>query len=478
MSKRIAVMLLLAFNLGQSAVAQSTDDRLPDLGDVTASVYSKQQEYQLGRMWLKQFRSQVKTLPDPLMADYIESLIHKLAANSELKDTELETVVVDNPTINAFAVPGGVVGVHSGLFLNTENEAQLASVLAHELAHLSQRHFSRSLAKARESSIPTLAGLLAGIVLAATAGGDAGIAAISATQAAALQNQLRFSRQNEQEADRIGMDTLVRADMDPNAVPAMFAIMNERLRFAQAKPPEFLLTHPLTDNRVSDSKNRARQYPRKIYTDNLNFQLMKVRAELHHSKDSKTQLTEWRREQGANGEARHYGITLALIDQQQWDQAQQQLGSLLDNDGGRIAYQLAQADILLGRGQLADAIDYLTGKLELSPGNNPLTMKLAEAFQKANRFAEADALLTAQSKRRPNDPELWYQLAEVRGLNRNILGVHQARAEYFILVGQFGRARVQLQYAYKLTENNRVEQGRIRERLRDVENMRQLLEQL
>lgn len=470
----IALLLSASFSLADN----SSSDNLPDLGDVTASRYSAQQEHDLGRMWLKMFRNSVKTIDDPLMQDYIESLLYQLVSNSELKDRRLETVVVDNPTINAFAVPGGVIGVHSGLFLNTDNEAQLAGVLAHEIAHISQRHFTRSLDKSAQSTIPTLAGLLAGIILAATAGADVGIAAITATQAAALDSQLRFSRQNEQEADRLGMETLAKSGMDPSAVPAMFENMGKNLRYARSKPPEFLLTHPLTESRVSDSKNRARQYPRRVYTDNLNYQLMKMRATLFHSHNAEDQLKNWSETQNVNGEAYRYGVVIALIKLERWDEAREKLEPLLNDGGNRIAYRIAEADILIGKKELDKAIALLSGLLAITPGNNPYTMKLADALQKANRYDEADLLLSKQSRQRPEDPNLWYQLAEVRGLAGNILGVHVARAEYFILVGQFERAKQQLRYAYERTSSNHIEQSRIRQRLKDIADMEEKLKKL
>ncbi len=472
----LGISLLVTASIG--IADNSPTDNLPDLGDVTASRYSAQQEHDLGRTWLKMFRNSVKTIDDPLIQDYIESLLYRLVSNSELKDRRLETVVVDNPTINAFAVPGGVIGVHSGLFLNTDNEAQFAGVLAHEIAHISQRHFTRSLDQSAQSTIPTLAGLLAGVVLAATAGADAGIAAITATQAAALDSQLRFSRQNEQEADRLGMETLSKAGMDPNAIPAMFENMGQNLRYARSKPPEFLLTHPLTDSRISDSKNRARQYPRKVYTDNINFQLMKMRATLFHSNNVEDQLENWSGDISINGEAHRYGVVIALIKLERWDEAQEKLAPLLNDDGDRIAYRIAEADILIGKKDYDKAINLLTRQLAITPGNNPYTMELADALQDANRYDDADKLLSKQSQNRPEDPNLWYQLAEVRGLAGNILGVHLARAEYFILVAQFERAKQQLRYAYERTGSNHIEQSRIRQRLKDIADLEEKLKKL
>ena len=171
-------------------------------------------------------------------------------------------------------------------------------------------------------------------------------------------------------------------------------------------------------------------------------------------------------------------MVIALIKRERWDEAREKLEPLLKDDGDRIAYRIAEADILMGKKEYDKAIAMLSRQLAISPGNNPYTMALAEALQDANRYDEADQLLSTQSQRRPDDPHLWYRLAEVRGLAGNILGVHLARAEYFILVGQFERAKQQLRYGYDRTGSNRIEQSRIRKRLKDIADMEEKLKQL
>ncbi|MFT5603824.1 MAG: putative Zn-dependent protease [Paracoccaceae bacterium] len=480
-TKTLTLFLLLAFAL--PSLAQRSDEgsaqadyNLPELGDASSSKFSLEQEHELGRAWLKAFRGRVHTVDDPLMQDYLEDLIYRLARHSALSDKRLELVIIDNRALNAFAVPGGVVGVHNGMLLYAENEAQLAGVLGHELAHLSQRHFVRSIDKQRAGNLSMMAGLLAGIVLAATTGSDAGIAAIATGQAAAMQSQLRFSREHEQEADRIGMQTLSKAGMDPNGIPSMFEIMNRRLRFNSNRPPEFLLTHPLTESRISDSANRARQYPRNVYTDNLNFQLMKKRAELSLASNKRELLNQWQYEQkNKPSEASSYGVVIALMANDEWQQADEQLKPLLTDDPNRIAYLIANANILAGQRDFGTAVEQLRKQLALNPNNNALTMTLADLLQRAGRAPEAEELLVEQSKHRPEDPALWYQLAEVHGLAGNILGVHTARAEYFILRGFLDSAEKQLHYAWPLTEDNKVARHRLSRRIKDLQELRDTL---
>ncbi|NCF19480.1 MAG: M48 family metalloprotease, partial [Haliea sp.] len=226
-------------------------------------MFSAEFEHQLGRAWLRFFRAQAPTIDDPLLFDYLENLIYKLVTHSKLEDRRIELVLVNNPTINAFAVPGGVIGIHNGLLLWAQTEDELATVLAHEIAHLSQRHFSRGVEFQKNQAPITTAAMLASLILMATAGSDAGMAALSATQAAAQDSALRYSRSNEQEADRVGMQTLVDAGMDPHAAPEMFERMLQASRYSSGnRIPEFLRTHPLSENRIADTRNRALQYPK------------------------------------------------------------------------------------------------------------------------------------------------------------------------------------------------------------------------
>ncbi|HET8711207.1 MAG TPA: M48 family metalloprotease, partial [Spongiibacteraceae bacterium] len=454
---------------------------LPELGDAASATFNNQQEYELGRAWLKMFRSQVRTVTDPLLQDYMEFLIYKLASNSPLKDRRLEVVIVDNPTINAFAVPGGVVGVHNGAFLYADNEAELASILAHELAHLSQRHFARSVEQQQASALPTMAGMLGALVLAATARGDAGMAAMAATQAAAQQNQLHFSRENEAEADRVGMETLVKSDYDPNAFGGMFENMLSANRFAGRNMPEFLMTHPLTESRVSDARNRAREYPRKVYVDNLDYQLMRARVEVQLADNSAEAVRKFRarlKDTSRNAEADHYGMALAYLQAGQFKEAHDQLDPLLQKDPRRLAYVVTDADIDVAAGNAERAATKLQTQLRVNPGNYPLSMAYADALLKSNQPQLAEAVLEEQVKTRPNDPYVWYELAETHGLAGNILGVHQARAEYFVLNGVLDKAEQQLNYALKLVRNDDITTAKINERIRQIKTLKQQMEKM
>ena len=483
LARRFALVFSLSSILSLVSSASTEELKLPNLGESSTSMFSSEFEYQLGRAWLSVFRSQVPTVEDPLLFDYLENLIYKLVTHSKLEDRRIDLVIVDNPTINAFAVPGGVIGIHNGLLLWAESEDELATVLAHEIAHLSQRHFSRGVEYQQKLQPLTLAAMLASFVLMATAGGDTGMAALSATQAAAQDSALRYSRANEQEADRIGMQTIVDADMDPHAAPAMFERMLHATRYAtnSEQMPEFLRSHPLSENRVADTRNRARKYPKKISEPALDYQLMRARVVIQLADTPEQAVARFRGELEATPRSREaaiYGLVLALTNAGRADEASLELDTIWSKSPDRLEYIIADAEIDMARNRPDQAAKKLAQRLQLSPGNHPLTMSYATALMKNQQPHIAEEVLLAQSKRRHNDPGLWYLLAEVQGLSGNIVGLHQSRAEYFILNGALDEAKKQLTYALKLTRDDFPASAKINQRLEDVARMQEQMEEL
>lgn len=503
----LALVCSLAILLSnpQNALAIDENITLPELGDSVSSTISLKQEKALGQAWLALFRRQVETTYDPILTDYTEHLLYQLAAHSQLKTKQLEFVMVNNPTINAFAVPGGVIGMHNGLFLHAQTEDQMSAVLAHEIAHLSQRHYARSLQDAKRQSIPTLAAILASVVLAATAGGDAGIAALTATQAVAIDSRLRFSRSREQEADRIGMQTLALSGRDPNAVSQMFQQMLKANRFYGNRAYEFLQTHPLTQSRVIDATNRAKKYTQPSPVGSLLFQtgtestvknasnlilqakssprslypFMQVRVDLSFQDNPLTAVRKYQEKtKKAPNLVNRYGLTLALTRAVKFKEASVEADKLLQTEPENILFIIAKADALTGQKRYQKAIELLLSALEKNPNNYPISLNLANVYHLAGKAQEAKSILTAQSKIRPNDPDVWYMLAEVNGLAEDIAGVHEARAEYFILIGAFSDARKQLVYGLNLVKGNFPETERLKSRILDVNELERSMDKL
>ena len=231
----------------------------------------------MGQQFLSSIRRSAPTISDPLLNTYLENVTYKLASRSQLKDHRLSFVIIDSEALNAFAAPGGIIGVNTGLFLNAQTEAEFASVMAHEIAHVSQRHFARGIDEAQAGKIPQIATLLASVIIMATSDASHGTAAAAAAQGRALENQLRFSRSNETEADRVGQDTMFNAGFDPDGMSTLFERLMAINRFGR-RPPEFLLSHPLTESRISGSRGRAARYPRQQYSPNLEYQIVRARV--------------------------------------------------------------------------------------------------------------------------------------------------------------------------------------------------------
>ena len=432
----------------------SLSNELPSLGDASSGIVSPEQEHLLGRAWLSLLRGQVKQLSDPQLKDYVESSVYRLAETSQLQDRRLEFVLLDSPQLNAFAAPGGIIGVNGGLFIHAQTEAEYASVMAHELAHLSQRHFARGLEAQQRMQLPMMAAMLAGVVAAAAGAGDAGIAAIVSTQAAAIQAQRRFSRQNEQEADRIGIVNLERAGYDPRAMPSMFGRLMRQNRYDQ-KPPEFLLTHPVSESRIADTTNRAEQYAQGGTQDSLRYQLMRARTQLKFESTPGVGAKRFRAMLDENPEmdAARYGLALAQMKAGQLADAANSLAPLLAKAPDDLTYNLAQVELDITANRLQHAQTRLQRLLQLYPGNYPVRQMHIDLLMERGETQQAERELDKLAEQRHRDPDIWYQVAEVRGLSGNIVGLHQARAEYFALVGDYDQAIEQLDLAKRRASN-------------------------
>ena len=472
-----ARILLFSLITAVAMPLTANEFNLPSLGDTSSSIMSREQEYQLGRAWLSMLRGSVRTLEDPLLKDYVERHVMGLAETSQLEDRRLTFVTLDSPQLNACAAPGGIIGVNGGLFLHAHSEAEFASVMAHELAHLSQRHFARGLQHQQQNRIPLMTAMLASIILAASGGGDAGFAALASTQAAAIQEQRRFSRQNEQEADRIGLLNLKGAGYDPNAMPDMFERLARLSRFSRT-PPEFLLTHPVTQSRIADSRNRAGQLSGDGRRDSLYYQMMRARVQLFYEESPGLAAQRFRalldQHEGEHSAAR-YGLALALIRSGQQAEAETELQTLLAEHPDNIAVQLAQVELDGSRNRLDQALTRLDQLLAMQPDNYPLLEAKANMLLRKQDYRGAEQVTDRLARLRSDDPDVWYLVSEVRGLAGNILGVHQARAEYFMLAGDLDQADEQLDQALKRAGDNFVVTSRINARKDEVARRREII---
>lgn len=472
---------LATFQATEVDAEQQSNGDLPKLGDSVSAVVSPETEIMAGRAWLRALRASTPIISDPLLNEYLETLIYRLAAVSELSKPDLRTVIVNSPTINAFAVPGGIVGINAGLLLNAETEDEMAAVLAHELAHLSQRHFARAVERAKKTQWASLAALLASVaIIAATGGGDPGLAALATTQAAAIQSQLRFSRKNEREADRMGMKTLVAANFDPHAMPRFFEKLQDQYKYYGSQLPEFLLTHPVTQSRISDSKNRAVQLQAIDRRESMEFRLMRARTIVAYSKDINTTITQYRAAIGDSknelvNESNRYGLVRALLKAREFKEAHNHIDKLLKQDPQRITYAITKAEIFFAEEKFDKVTQLIKKNLDFNPNNYPLTIYYAQALLRQEKSELAVPVLERQLLDRPSNPYLWQLLAEAYGEAENIVGVHRAKAEVNFLHNQADQAIAQLQYALPLAKQNFQLTSKIESRIAEIKELKKAI---
>lgn len=451
---------------------------LPSLGDRISGTVSLGQEYEMGQGFLSQIRRSAPTIPDALLNTYLESLTYKLASRSELQDHRLSFVIIDSQDLNAFAAPGGIIGVNTGLFLNAQTEAEFASVMAHEIAHVSQRHFARGVDEAQAGRVTQLASLLASVLVMATSDAEHGIAAMTAARGLNRDAQLRFSRSNEAEADRIGQNTMFNAGFDPDAMASLFERLIAINRFGR-RPPEFLLSHPVTESRIADARGRSSRYPSKSYSDNLDYQIMRARVITHYMPNKSDAVIQYKNllensSSELNVDSNTYGLAVAYWENKQYGLATQTLAPLIEKDPNRISYAVTQAEIYTAQNEAGRSIEFLRSHLAINPNNHPLTMAYFDALSKSRNYSEAARVLENHTQFRQDDHHLWYQLAETWGQAGNVSKVHQARAEYFLLLADYGKAREQLGFALKIESENGfspAEEARLRQKIRNLEQL-------
>ncbi len=443
---------------------------LPLLGDASSSLISPEMERQIGEDFLKQVRSALPTVKDPILKYYVDNQLRQLVEYSQLREPVLGTVLIDEKEINAFAAPGGVFGINLGLMLHAEDVHEYSSVVAHELAHLSQRHFARGVEVQKAQTLPMLAGMLVAIFIGVAGGGDAGLAAISSVQSVGQANMLRYSRGREQEADRIGLNTLVQAGLDPQGMARMFERMHRAYRFTH-KPPEFLLTHPLSETRVSDARTQALQYSTKLYSQSMDYQMMRARTQVHFAESPKAivQVFEQELKNQPDNAATSYGLALAYSLAGRHDEAIPLVDQVYTSDQRDILLSASLADLLIAAGRNEQAIQLVERELRINPDNAPLSMFYAKALSADGRYLEAEAVLKRQSIMRKNDVDVWYDLAEVSGLAGDIIGVHLARSQFFYLHAAYQRALQHLEYARRLTsEDDQQSVARLNQRIMNL----------
>jgi len=434
--------------------SQEKDLNLPNLGDRVSGVISLEQERILGQGFLEQVYAQAPLINDPIIQEYTELLIYKLSETSQVKDRQFTIVLIDEKSLNAFAAPGGVIGVNGGSFLNAGNEAQLASVLGHELAHLSQRHFARNVLRGRDTNLASSLVMVSAIALAIISNNPT---AFITGPAALQQQQLRYSRIFEREADRYGFNNLIAAGYDPAGMGQMFENMAKVRKLAGDNPPEFLLTHPITSSRVSDAFNAADQIEFTGGKKNtINFEFIKGRLKARYNSLSPQAAVRYFKKlyEDTPSNENKYAYISALQSNGQTDQALNVMNEILKKFPKNLILNTTKSEILLSGQRLSNAQKNIEQVLNISPGNYPASIMKAKILSSKKEFIKAEEILRDLLISKNRDPGLWMQLSEVQRAGKNIVGYHLSRGEYYTLIGDFDNALNQFQFALSLSGNS------------------------
>ena len=463
--------MILFLGLVVLAFPSWSQSDLPDLGDYSATVLSASQEKKLGREFMREIRRQLVFIDDLELVTYLNRLGNQLARNSDQPGRKFTFYLVEDNSLNAFAVPGGHITVHTGLITRTRHEAELASVIAHEIAHITQSHIARMISNSKRSNIPAMAALIAAILL----GGQAGTAAIMGTQAALVERQLQYSRGFETEADAIGIQTLAGAGYDPRSMPEFFGRLQQYSRSQESNAPEFLRTHPLTYNRIAESASRAEQYPRIENPDETQFLLMqaKIRA-LYNGGKNPAKVAQGfasRLEQNnfENFSAERYGHALALMANGEYDAARSKLTALRVEDPDSLSYAIALARVDREAGHPDKAVAVFEKIRKLYPDNLVLDLYFVNALIVNDQYAEAKKILKHHLLARRGDPRLHRLLARAEGESGNSLAAHQELAEFFYFNGNPRESLRQLSLAKKYTGDSFYAQSSVSARIEEIQ---------
>jgi predicted Zn-dependent protease len=456
--------------LGGRAQAQA----LPDLGDISQVRLSPTQERKLGETIVREARAQGGILNDPEVNDYLNELGHRLVSVSPDAKQDFEFFAVPDSGINAFALPGGYIGVNTGLILLAQSESELASVLAHEITHVTQRHIARQLQGQQDGLLMSLAAL-ALAVLAARAGGassgDAAQAAIATSQALALQSRLNYTREFEYEADRIGFQRLVSAGFDPRATATFMEKLQRSSRFLEGNAPSYLRTHPITYERIAEAQARAENVPYRQVADSLDFFMVRalLRSYQGEAREAVKFFDNALAEKAYNSEvAARYGLVASLLRAKELDRAKAELARVERIAPPHPMIEAMGAHVLLERGEYDAAIRRIEAALTRYPNKMQLVYDYPDALMRAGRNADAARAAERELQRFSGDGTLHRHAARAYAALGAKTKHHYHQGEYYAWHGNLRAAIVQMELAVRASDGDFYEHSVVETRLRTL----------
>lgn len=448
-----------------AAVAQGAE--LPDFGTPADSALSKSREAQIGRGVMLQLRNAGVVVDDPFLAAYLGSLGSQLATHINDGEFQFEFFLVKDDRINAFALPGGFIGVNSGLILASETESELAGVLAHEISHVTQRHIARSAYDNQRTSIMSMAAMLAAIVLGAATdmSGDAMQGVMMGSQALAAQRQINFTRAHEHEADRVGIELLSDAGFDPHGMSAFFETLSRRYGSATQYVPELLQTHPVTSVRVAEARDRARQLPRVTHESSLGYSLTKARLIALNAPTPEAAMAAFEATVDSDDPADRYGLALASMRMSLNDNAELVFRDLIRDYPNVMAFRVGQAEAMAASGAMDAALGIYADAIRLFPRNVPLTTSYAEALITAGKPTEAHKLLLDLLNNVPATAAQLRLIARAANAEGDVANAYFYMSYYYASIGNLPLAIGQVRMALETPNVHEVDRARFRSRL-------------
>lgn len=445
--KKLTLLLLLSFS------PCTMSEGLPDLGDISQAVLSPVQERQIGQQSMLEIRASRQFLDDAEINDYLNWLGYKLIENSAEPSLGFEFFALNDNNVNAFAMPGGFIGVNAGLLLTAQSESELAAVLSHEIAHVTQHHLARMVAGQQGDSLASIAAIAIAI-LAARNNPQASQAAIVGAQARAAQKQLDFTRVHEQEADRIGLDILQRSGFNTHAMPEFLDRLQKATRLLEGNAPSYLRTHPVTSERIADIENRVSKQPYRLMPDSLDFQLVRTKL-IAAQKSAPDAIAYFSSALGAqkhgNPIAQRYGLVSALLRNNEIERATQELATLRAQNDPMVRHDPMIATLT---GQVrraaqndADALAFYRNAVQNFPQHRALVYDYVDLLLRDGQAETAVRLLGEQLTRYPSDTTLYGLQARGYAILGKRLEQHQAQAYSYAWQGNLHGAIEQLELA-------------------------------
>lgn len=457
-----------------SPLSNPVSAELPDIGTPADAILTNSEEYQVGSMIMRQLRDSGELIDDPILSQYIQDIGSKIAAHAQEGNRLFHFYLIRDSGINAFALPGGFICVNSGLILATRSESELASVLAHEISHVTQRHAVRGVLNQRKVSLASTAALLAAILIGATSGNpNAGLAGMVVGQGTAAQQQLNYSREDEYEADRIGINVMANSGYDPNAMATFFDVLAryEGGYGENAHIIELLQTHPLSIERVAEAKSRAAKYPTIRPVDSTAYRLARERLRVMQLPIGTDPLEAYPKvefKEALVNDVRAYGRALAYLREHQAQTAVTILKQLAEHHPDVIEYQVDLGQAYLENNQFEESRALLKHARELFPRNPPVTIRYAEALMRDNDPRMAHAVLLDLFNNIPPSPSEVRFIALAASAAGESAEANYYMAEYHLMNGDLVLAIETLRQALAAPSITPVQRERYKARIEEL----------